>query len=267
MANPVLGHTASPCSEIKVQWPITFFCVVNFAFFVCIVKSVSPSSTSSYFWENACIEFVICCCFCSANVSVPVLQSFPFYVLLWLVYTPIHIHRRFSQSTRPTLNNDDTHASDTVSSQAPTHNKSVFTLNISWWKYALITLADVEGNFFVVLAFQYTSLTSVSLLTASTVIFVAILSRWFLCTRYRIWHILAMAGCISGLAILVCSDILIYGDETSGKDSYECAVFCFSAMAGCVSGRRFWLRSILYAKSRCFEKRGTLRLLLRVQDN
>ena len=34
-------------------------------------------------------------------------------------------------------------------------------LRIKWWKYTLLGLADVEANYLIVRAYQYTTLTSV----------------------------------------------------------------------------------------------------------
>ncbi|GCB81005.1 hypothetical protein scyTo_0022956, partial [Scyliorhinus torazame] len=69
-------------------------------------------------------------------VNTPVLQGFINYVLLFLVYTGILMFRR---------GNDNL----------------LQILKTKWWKYLLLGLIDVEANYLVVKAYQYTTLTSV----------------------------------------------------------------------------------------------------------
>lgn len=54
------------------------------------------------------------------------------------------------------------------------------TQQVAWWRYALLSIADVEANYFVVLAYQYTSITSVMLIDCFTIPCVMLLSRCFL---------------------------------------------------------------------------------------
>lgn len=53
------------------------------------------------------------------------------------------------------------------------------------WKYALLALADVEGNFLVVSAYQYTSIASVMLLDCFAIPVVMLLSALFLNAKVR----------------------------------------------------------------------------------
>ncbi|GBF90182.1 hypothetical protein Rsub_03315 [Raphidocelis subcapitata] len=75
-----------------------------------------------------------------------------------------------------------------------------------WWAYALLALVDVEANFLVVKAYQYTSLTSVTLLDCFTIPAVLALSHFVLGSRYRRKHYAAAALCVAGLALLVASE-------------------------------------------------------------
>ena len=56
---------------------------------------------------------------------------------------------------------------------------------VSWWKYALIALADVEANFLVGTAYQYTSITSIMLLDCFAIPCAMGLSYWFLGAKVR----------------------------------------------------------------------------------
>jgi hypothetical protein len=49
-------------------------------------------------------------------------------------------------------------------------------LQIPWWQYALLAVADVEGNFLVVSAYKYTSISSAMLLDCFTIPVVMLLS-------------------------------------------------------------------------------------------
>jgi hypothetical protein len=53
------------------------------------------------------------------------------------------------------------------------------------WKYALLAVADVEANYFVVKAYSYTSITSVMLLDCFTIPCVMVLSYFFLKAKAR----------------------------------------------------------------------------------
>uniref|UniRef100_A0A6A7G545 Solute carrier family 35 member F1-like n=1 Tax=Hirondellea gigas TaxID=1518452 RepID=A0A6A7G545_9CRUS len=121
------------------------------------------------------------------RASIPVSQSIPHYLILAIVYGS---YRAYQKRTFFPLE-----------------------LHIQWWKYLLIAFVDVEANYFVVSAFKYTSITSVSLLGCCSVLFVALLSWQFLGSTFSAVQLVSMCGCLAGLVILVCSDILLAGDE------------------------------------------------------
>ncbi|XP_022422055.1 solute carrier family 35 member F2 isoform X3 [Delphinapterus leucas] len=70
------------------------------------------------------------------KVNTPMLQSFINYCLLFLIYT---VMLAFQSGSDNLLN----------------------ILKKKWWKYILLGLADVEANYLIVRAYQYTTLTSV----------------------------------------------------------------------------------------------------------
>ena len=71
------------------------------------------------------------------QVSAPTTQSFLNYLLLALVYCIVLCCRR-------------------------NHDDNFYHIFLSrWWKYILVALVDVEANYLVVKAYQYTTLTSV----------------------------------------------------------------------------------------------------------
>lgn len=76
------------------------------------------------------------------------------------------------------------------------------------WKYFILAACDVEGNFLVVKAFQYTDLFSCMLLNSWAIPTCMFFSCLFMKTRYTWTQLAGVVICISGLVMLVVSDQL-----------------------------------------------------------
>jgi solute carrier family 35, member F1/2 len=74
------------------------------------------------------------------------------------------------------------------------------------WKYFFLAFCDVEGNFVVVMAFQYTDLLSAMLLDAWAIPVCLFLSWVYMRTKYHWTQLLGIGVCIVGLGLLVASD-------------------------------------------------------------
>lgn len=120
------------------------------------------------------------------GIDAPTSQSFLNYVLLAIVYGSIMLHRR-----KP--------------------------LKAKWWYYVILGLVDVEANFLVVKAYQYTSITSIMLLDCWSIPTVMLLTGVFLKTKYRFRKITGVVVCIAGLVIVVFSDVHA-GDRAGGSN-------------------------------------------------
>jgi len=72
--------------------------------------------------------------------------------------------------------------------------------------YFLMAVMDVEANFFTILAFRYTSLTSITLLDALAIPGAMIASKFLLRCKYRRAHLLGAGICIAGTILNVFSD-------------------------------------------------------------
>ncbi|KAG2387876.1 hypothetical protein C9374_001470 [Naegleria lovaniensis] len=125
----------------------------------------------------------------------------------------------------PICDNDYQHDEEELHHCLFKYVKRCFTFtrwNMKPWKYFFFALADVEANFFVVKAYQYTTITSVMLLDCFTIPCVMILSALFLNRSYRWTHIVGVLICLGGLALLVLSDYLSHiekqQDENSSND-------------------------------------------------
>ncbi|KAL5710666.1 hypothetical protein ACHQM5_021202 [Ranunculus cassubicifolius] len=120
------------------------------------------------------------------GVNTPLTQSFFTYLSLALVYTPILLSRRQK-------------------------------LLVPWYWYALLGFVDVIANYLVIKAYQFASITSVTLLDCWTIPWVLILTWIFIGTRYSLGQFVGTAICIGGLCLVVLSDVK-EGSSSSGKN-------------------------------------------------
>lgn len=90
-------------------------------------------------------------------------------------------------------------------------------LQVRWYYYLFLGLMDVEGNYFVVKAYQYTSLTSVMLLDCWSIPCVLLLTWLFIKTRYNIGQFIGVCACVLGLVLVILSDVHA-GDRSGGSN-------------------------------------------------
>ncbi|GAM16830.1 hypothetical protein SAMD00019534_000050 [Acytostelium subglobosum LB1] len=120
------------------------------------------------------------------NVNIPTAQSLLNYILL-MFYSIVLIKRgTFWHSIK---------------------TKTIFLLPLAF--------IDVEANYLAVKAYQYTSITSAMLLDCWTIPCVVVLTRIFLKTRYTLVQVFAVVLSISGMVLLVVSDLL-QGESANG---------------------------------------------------
>ncbi|KAI0704310.1 hypothetical protein BC835DRAFT_1475204 [Cytidiella melzeri] len=115
------------------------------------------------------------------NWSLPTTQTFFLYFSLFVTYTPYTIYQYGWKGWARMIKH-------------------------SGWKYFILAACDVEGNFLVVKAYQYTTLLSCMLLDAWAIP-VCILFCWiYMRPKYHWSQILGIAVCVGGLGMLVASD-------------------------------------------------------------
>jgi len=83
------------------------------------------------------------------------------------------------------------------------------------WKYFILAACDVEGNFLVVRAFQYTNLLSCMLLDAWAIPSCVFFSWVFMRVRYTWAQLAGILICVGGLGMLVGADHLTDKDWTA----------------------------------------------------
>lgn len=79
-------------------------------------------------------------------------------------------------------------------------------LLVDGWKYFILSFMDVEGNYFTVLAYRYTTILSAQLLNFWSIICVVIVSFTLLHVRYKWPQILGILVCCGGMGLLLASD-------------------------------------------------------------
>ncbi|OEL18214.1 Solute carrier family 35 member F2 [Dichanthelium oligosanthes] len=121
-----------------------------------------------------------------AGVDAPLTQLFFAYLLLTIVYVPIVLHRREK-------------------------------LQIAWYWYLALSFLDVQGNYLVVKAYQYSYITSVNILSCCTLVWVIILTWYALGTRYSLWQFVGSGACVTGLALALQSDAKSPNEQDPGK--------------------------------------------------
>ncbi|XP_029374620.1 solute carrier family 35 member F2-like [Echeneis naucrates] len=140
-----------------------------------------------------CGTAVSCAYLAHSRVETPMLQSFLNYALLLLTYMTILITGKGERNIMQIL-------------------------KTKWWKYLVMGLADVEANYAVVKAYQFTTLTSIQLLDCFVIPVLMLLSWFILKTRYRLLHFVAVVVCLLGVGAMVGADILAERDQGSTSD-------------------------------------------------
>jgi len=117
------------------------------------------------------------------NWALPTTQNVFFYFTLFITYTPYTMYRYGLKGWTEMVLRDG-------------------------WKYIILAACDVEGNFMVVKAYEYTDLLSCMLLDAWAIPVCLAVSWIYFRTKYHWTQLLGVFICVLGLGLLVCSDQL-----------------------------------------------------------
>ncbi|PYH93194.1 DUF914 domain membrane protein [Aspergillus ellipticus CBS 707.79] len=127
------------------------------------------------------------------GTSIPAFQTFFNYLLLNLIFTPYTIYRYGL--------------------------KGWFEMVLHrGWKYIFLSFCDVGGNYFIVLAYRYTTMLSAQLINFWAIAVVILVSSNFLRVRYHNTQVLGILICIGGMGVLIASDHITGTDN--GDDSH-----------------------------------------------
>jgi len=111
------------------------------------------------------------------------------------------------------------------------------------WRYALWAACDVEANFLVVWAYQYTSIASVMLLDCFAIPCSMMVSCIILGAQYTRGHMVASLICMAGLLLTVTSDIVSgkVGSSPKGPVWFgDLLVICGAALYGISNVLQEW---------------------------
>ncbi|XP_015786442.1 solute carrier family 35 member F2 [Tetranychus urticae] len=125
------------------------------------------------------------------SLKTPTAQSFLNYVILCLIFT-------------------------TWLAFKPGDSNLFTVMRLRGWKYFILAAMDVEANFLVVKAYQYTTLTSIQLLDCFTIPTVLLLSWLWIKVQYGIVHILGVCLSLIGIGCLIYSDL---DESTKGQEA------------------------------------------------
>jgi solute carrier family 35 protein F1/2 len=117
----------------------------------------------------------------TAGTSIPALQTLFNYCLLILIYTTYTLYRYGIK-------------------------KYLRVLFVDSWRYFILSFMDVQGNYFTVLAYRYTTILSAQLLNFWSIVCVVIVSFLILKVRYKGAQILGILICCGGMGLLLYSD-------------------------------------------------------------
>ncbi|KVI07935.1 Protein of unknown function DUF914, eukaryotic, partial [Cynara cardunculus var. scolymus] len=118
-------------------------------------------------------------------------------------------------------------------------------LHISWYWYVLLAIVDVHGSYLFNKAYQFSSITSVTILDCATIVWVIILTWLFLGTKYSLWQFLGAALCVTGLCLVLLSDSGVGGGGGSNPilgDALVIAGTCFFAVSNV--GEEFCVKKV-----------------------
>lgn len=124
--------------------------------------------------------------------NIPAFQSLFTYALLFLIFLPYTIYQMGFKAFWKMFIRD-------------------------CWKFFILGFADVQGNYFVVKAYQYTNILSAALLDNFAIVVVVILSFVLLKVRYHWSQYLGTIIAIGGMALLVVSDHLTHGGDKAAN--------------------------------------------------
>ncbi|KAF1847320.1 DUF914-domain-containing protein [Cucurbitaria berberidis CBS 394.84] len=166
------------------------------------------------FWITLLLGQVLAICQTSTNTltsllnmqgtSIPAFQSLFAYILLNLVYTSYTIYKYgFKKWLRLVI--------------------------FDGWRFFILAFFDVQGNYFVVLAYRYTTILSAQLIGFWAIAVVVIISFLLLKVRYHWTQIFGILLCIGGVGIIFGSDHITGKSASSATDAVKGDLFALLA--------------------------------------
>jgi len=122
--------------------------------------------------------------------------------------------------TNTTVSKENRGAAMLRMSSHPAHTFCGLPLHAPLWMYVILAILDVEANYLTVLAYRYTTLTSVTLFDALAIPSAMMLSKVWLGRAYGRIHLVGVALCMVGVVVNVLQDYKIVKDQDD-VDQYD----------------------------------------------
>lgn len=134
------------------------------------------------------------------GTSIPAFQTLFNYILLSLIYTSYTLYKYGFKGWCKLVYKDG-------------------------WRYFILAFCDVEGNYFTVLAYRYTTILSAQLINFWAIAVVVLISLIFLKVRYHIAQYAGILICCGGLGLLVASDHITGSNGGQALDAVKGDLF------------------------------------------
>ncbi|EME45292.1 hypothetical protein DOTSEDRAFT_43652 [Dothistroma septosporum NZE10] len=134
------------------------------------------------------------------GTSIPAFQSLFNYVLLNIIYTSYTIYKYGFRGWLKLMYKDG-------------------------WRFFLLAFCDVQGNYFTVLAYRYTTILSAQLINFWAIAVVVLISLIFLKVRYHVFQYAGILICCGGLGMLVASDHITGSNGGPAADAVKGDLF------------------------------------------
>ncbi|KAI8632737.1 DUF914-domain-containing protein [Xylariaceae sp. FL1651] len=171
VTNEVVSQGLQAIEGGKVHW-YSYLSTPDFWAVLLIGQVLALAITSTNTFSSLLVQH---------NTSIPAFQTFFNYVLLTLIYFTYMLYQYGFKKFGRILWRDG-------------------------WKYFILSFFDVEGNYFTVLAYNYTNILSAQLINFWAIVIVVVLSFFLLRVRYKVFQIIGILICVGGTGILLASD-------------------------------------------------------------
>ena len=152
------------------------------------------------------------------NITAPTFTMGALYLSLALVHFPLLCWRQGKERQEQRQLAHTTHQVLLV--ERARYDYGSLQLQRPIWQYIIMAILDVEANAVTVLAFKYTTLTSVTLLDALAIPSSMMISKFFLARQYTWVHIAGVMVCIVGVLVNVLQDAESDLDATTVDERY-----------------------------------------------
>ncbi|KAF2400826.1 DUF914-domain-containing protein [Trichodelitschia bisporula] len=135
-----------------------------------------------------------------AGANIPAFQTFFNYVLLNAVWTTITVYKYGAKGWWEMFKTQG-------------------------WRYAILSFCDVEGNYFTVLGFRYTTILSAQLINFWAIVVVVIISFLFMKVRYGWPQVAGIVTCVAGMGLLLASDHITHASDFPAENQLKGDLF------------------------------------------